>query len=110
MSDDAQWLPQWPPFKPARQTSADGEKSAFRRLWLLDETGIEALELWVDPATVVAVGVQKRAHLMRYGSSDTPYETSVVYVGRLNPRSFVVLGSPSQVFSLLEIRPEGDSE
>ena len=61
MSDAAEWSPLWPPFEVARNPSG------MRRLWLSgsekiigreDDAG--ALELWIDPTHVVAVGVHSR--------------------------------------------------
>jgi hypothetical protein len=47
--------------------------------------------------------VHSRLKRTVYGGPDFFRETSVVYVGRLNSASFIVLGSPSQVFALLEL-------
>lgn len=116
MSDDAQWLREWPPFRVARlESPGPGQTSAFRRLWLSPDGssgavgfGIDTkrLELWLDPAMVVAVGVHERIGVTQYGvAGGVAHEISRVYIGRLNPTSFTVLGSPLQVFSLLELVP-----
>jgi hypothetical protein len=104
---DAEWSPLWPPFEVARN------QAGLRRLWLAgsekvigreDDAG--ALELWVDPTRVVAVGTHSRIKRTNYGSPvSISRETSTVLVGTPNPTSFLVLGSPSQVFWLLEIAP-----
>lgn len=105
---DAQWSPRWPPFEVARN------KLGLRRLWLAgsekvigreDDAG--ALELWIDPTRVAAVGVHSRIVRREYGAPlpTSIEETSTVLVGTVNPTSFLVLGSPSQIFWLLEIAP-----
>jgi hypothetical protein len=104
---DAEWSPLWPPFEVARN------QAGLRRLWLAgsekvvgreDDAG--ALELWVDPTRVVAVSTHTRIKRTQYGEhGGICRETSTVLVGSVNPTSFLVLGSPSQVFVLLEIAP-----